>query len=95
MRTDENNNNFLQKVTDPCDPLLDEVYWSKTIYELCQQNGLTFDDFTLSMSRLKDLKERQGSTTYYDWYLILNDILGSDTRQAFLDSTLPEDFLEP
>lgn len=95
LRTDENNNNFLQKVTDPCDPLLDREWSSKTIYELCQQNGLTFDDFTLSMSRLKDLKEQQGSTTYYDWYLILNDILGSDTRQAFLDSTLPEDFLEP
>ncbi len=95
LRTDENNNNFLQKVTDPCDPLLDREWSSKTIYELCQQNGLTFDDFTLSMSRLKDLKEQQGSTTYYDWDLILNDILGSETRQAFLDSTLPEDLLEP
>jgi len=72
-------------IRDPCHEVL-KVH-SKLIYELCQQYGLTFDDFTQSIIEMDKLYHQQNYQTSLDQYRkILDDILNADTTQAFLDS---------
>ncbi len=79
---------------DPCHENHNTQFFGKIFYELCQQNGLTLDDFTESMRRLAQLRDDAGqATTTADWVLILNEILGSDTSQAFLDTGVDQDEL--
>jgi len=92
--------NFVgELLRDPCRDSLNFRDQGKLVYELCQQNGLTFDDLTQSIIKMDELYHQGlgneewegilGHMTIYQFKSVLNEILESDTHQAFMDIGTP------
>jgi len=78
-------------------------YGGWLIYDLCQQNGFQLTDLTLSLIELDNLYQTGGGQVAQDGYEhpaptvaqyrdILNNLLGSDTTQAFASACWPPEF---
>jgi len=80
--------------TDPCHPILNSYGFGKLIYNLCQENGFSFDDLGPSLIMLDELYQtgqgeiENGKTSVYQYRDVLNQLLQTDTTQAFIDSNL-------
>ncbi len=80
--------------TDPCDEALRFPDQGLLIYELCKRNGFRFEHLGPSIIQLDNLYSSGGgrmslvrkypTTSIYQYRLILNDLLGGDTLDAFL-----------
>jgi len=80
----------------PCDPVFSHFTGALTAYQLCQRNGLRFEDLAPSLQELEGLYQSgqgyagwYGATTISQLRQILDRRLGSSTVQAFLDGGYP------
>ena len=84
-------------ITDACSDHLFDVSQGRLIWSLCHSNGFSYADLPAAMQQLDALFQsghgaiEQGvpnTTSAYQFRKILNGILGSDTRDAFLSSLI-------
>ena len=85
-------------ITDPCDDALYEIGQGRLPWALCRDAGFSYADLPAAMHQLDALYHSgkgaidQGvppKTSVFQFRTILNGVLGSDTRDAFLAALTP------